>query len=133
MEAHEIRIGNIAHSPNTDRFVIVEIGHINEIHNNPFHGYTEEPLTEEWLKKFGTQLEVSQDSLFQIPYLLLRDDGYMWLEFQADGHYDIFLKQKNKDGTIDSILLDMEYRYVHQLQNLYYAHKGEELKILTPV
>ena len=49
--------------------------------------------------------------------------GYI-LFLEDDGEYDIFIHIDN-----DSILLYNSIKYVHQLQNLYFALSGEELTI----
>lgn len=144
MKANELRIGNLVLGVDNKEYHVIGIfgsedsgvslspvreSNTSLYRDTEFKNLNGIPLTEEWLKKFGTKEEATQDSLFQTPYLLLREDGYMWIEFQADGHYDLFLKQKNTDGTCDSILLDVELKFVHQLQNLYFALTGEELTI----
>jgi len=66
------------------------------------------PLTEEWLLKFG--------------YKLYHD--YVWVNDNTDvlGRIDKF-----KDDVARSIYPRLEIKYVHQLQNLYFALTGKEL------
>lgn len=114
MEARELRLGN---------FVSIQEGHIEFPltkwrFERVLNGYYEvEPihLTEEWLVKFG---------------------------FEKTGHYHwngpvYFELAGYKDGTFVNAINCNEYhngepiKYVHQLQNLYFALTGKELEILT--
>ena len=70
------------------------------------------PLTEDWLKRFG-----------------FKESGLYWL----DSH-DELLSYSFKKNTIAigrmGIYFENKIHYVHQLQNLYFALTGEELKSL---
>jgi hypothetical protein len=80
------------------------------------------PLTEEWLKRFGFN-HYSCDG-----------DGYWYLGEQLTDcggvgfvDYD-FTIYKDSDGSWGSETITMRnVKYVHQLQNLYFALTGEEL------
>ena len=67
------------------------------------------PLTEEWLLKFG--LLKTKNSVLMGGYELIYDD--------KNNMYNVFVYH----GIFCTI------KYVHQLQNLYFALTGEELKI----
>jgi hypothetical protein len=64
------------------------------------------PLTEEWLLKFG--FEITNNFQTKDRFQTHKQDGIIWFEY---GYISIELK------------------YVHQLQNLYFALTGEELTI----
>jgi hypothetical protein len=64
-------------------------------------------LTEEWLLKFGFEKDVTE---YNTCWFL--NHVYIWF---VDGEY------------INE--LDLPIKYVHQLQNLYFALKGEELTL----
>ena len=66
------------------------------------------PLTEEWLLKFGFERKIGWDDL--IYYAKNNVDLY---EFLSGYEY-----------------CDFHIKHVHQLQNLYFALTGEELKLL---
>jgi hypothetical protein len=72
------------------------------------------PLTEEWLKKFSLKFHI----------------GTMrWVKGTLDGpsyEYDIELYEQ-KSGILK--YRKAELKFVHQLQNLYFALTGEELTI----
>ena len=67
------------------------------------------PLTEEWLFKFGFKLVESHDDHL---YYLEETDFSLNRSFQFNNYYK-----------------RIELKYVHQLQNLYFALTGEELTI----
>ena len=80
------------------------------------------PLTEEWLLKFGFELkeESFQDTLL---------DTFM---FHKDNIVDVEFSDKHKllywhDNYTN--VYHQEIKQVHQLQNLYFALRGEELTI----
>lgn len=67
------------------------------------------PLTEEWLERFGFDYLIIEDE-YRFNWIIInRDekDGVIWIE--------------NITGKVVVI------KYVHQLQNLYFALTGEEL------
>lgn len=73
------------------------------------------PLTEEWLLKFGFITHDNHDYFIDISSVC---DIHSWFSvFKADDFY-----------YIDAF--DIKIRYVHQLQNLYFALTGEELEII---
>lgn len=68
------------------------------------------PLTEEWLLKFG--FEKTQ---------------YYWLKKYIILNLDFEFCTTNGEGDLTYIGNGVSYKYVHQLQNLYFALTGEEL------
>jgi hypothetical protein len=122
IKANELRLGNwIEHNqyPNDTVIIRIEDGkHIDEairLNANPI------PLTEEWLIKFGFEEYI--------------DFGY------KTGNFDkvplcgfTYSINTNKvmimhKGNNISHWLDIKIKYVHQLQNLYFALNGEELEV----
>jgi len=78
------------------------------IHINPI------PITEEWLLKFGFK-DVFNEGWFQInDFWIQSNSGDIWLG--------------TKTNTWRSLKLNVSVKRVHQLQNLYFALTGEELK-----
>lgn len=71
------------------------------------------PLTEEWLLKFGFERTCNHPK-------------HDWIKGEFKICYDV-----DNDGYIISELLDISIpiKYVHQLQNLYFALTGEELTL----
>ena len=101
MKASELRIGNWVmdeHSEMTGKIDLVVIGIIDTVDD---HSYLPIPLTEEWLKRFDWNLPKDMS----ISSSLTTGE----IHFVTGNYYK----------KID---------YVHQLQNLYHALTGEELK-----
>ena len=127
MEAKELRIGNLLLFPFTNEFV--EILGINAQETSKgitntlsfkkdFSLYCEKilalkpiPLTEEWFNKFGYYNENRPNHFEKDEYTI--DAHAFW---DCNG---MFIEDKN----------GVRIKYVHQLQNLYFALKGKELII----
>lgn len=120
MKASELRIGNYVSSPLSSALHgLWQIRDGQSIMDVDIHErmYEPIPLTEEWLLKFGFLAPVGEYEGFNL------SGGYMSMS--------VFLLERNEiyamDGS-DSLLVK-GIRYVHQLQNLYFALTGEELTI----
>lgn len=126
MKANELRIGNIIQCGGIE----IEIGKINENfisfnvskNNelkiwNPYIPMNDErlksiPITEEWLLKFG-----------------FVNSGYGFF-IHLKSLFEIEFNRNEDTFTLDFITRNLiKYEYVHQLQNLFFALTGEELKI----
>lgn len=71
------------------------------------------PLTEEWLLKFGFELDIEDDGYQKGKYKVsVSDEGCLF--FIYIGYYPEEIA---------------EFKYVHQLQNLYHALTGKEIKL----
>jgi hypothetical protein len=125
MKANELRIGSIIEYQSKTITVTGIIG------NTIYHGegfdsnigsyevFNPIKLTEDWLLKAG--FEVVYDSEFT-----------KRLDFIKDNRFDFFINKQNE--TISGIRFKgntffNEVKHVHQLQNLYFALTGNELKI----
>jgi hypothetical protein len=73
------------------------------------------PLTEDWLVKFGFENGTTQD-LKVITNATITKNG------MREGLWNLYLGHN---------AIDVNFKYVHQLQNLYFALTGEELPV-TP-
>jgi hypothetical protein len=126
MKANEMRIGNVVNIVNTTRDFLGRVWYsdalishedIYDIARGNDYQYNPIPLTEEWLLKFGFKYDTDNDKLcksLHIDILSFRaSEGHMCLESQG---YRTLYKH---------------IKYVHQLQNLYFALTGEELEILN--
>jgi len=112
MDARELRIGNLIKFG--DRIAPVSIiemfegtNAINELNQDMIDPV---PLTEERLKKFGFIKGVGIWSHVKNIHLGLTRDGY-YLE-----HHTTFIP-------------DVEFKYAHQLQNLFHTLTGKELEL----
>ena len=119
MKAIELRIGNsIIYNgglpEDVDEITIVEIADIVWLQQNnyEFNKYHKPiPLTEEWLLRFGFE----------------RNDNYKIKEF-VRGDMIIYTYNKVNKEVYYGICVEVKIKYIHQLQNLYFALTGRELK-----
>jgi hypothetical protein len=116
MEARELRIGNLVFNPIQNKIVkvdgsLISIEHSRELSIKDHKGFEPIPLTEEWLLKFsrGSRRVLS-----------INGTG-LWVELKNDGYF-------LTDDCGNLITYD-EIKYVHSLQNLYFALTNEELTI----
>tara|TARA_R110000822_G_scaffold235117_1_gene366073 strand:- start:388 stop:723 length:336 start_codon:yes stop_codon:yes gene_type:complete len=111
MEAKELRLGNyckeITHSKN--EIVKVSKRHFEEIEDNEIDLFPI-PLTEDWLVKFGFVLDLDshRTTYLSKDITTYMQDGIFWCDILWDC---------------------LELKYVHQLQNLYFALTNKELTI----
>jgi hypothetical protein len=119
IKANELRIGNLIKYNDGGVFRVISIHEFGlDVEDDIETAYTEYekfspiPLTEEWLLKFGFEKDVAAFYLDinTVLFVSYNDDEFVHLK-------------SNHLETIASI------KYVHQLQNLYFALTGEELTI----
>lgn len=113
MKASELRIGNYVYRQSAK--LIIDKSSVYQIENVNIQSalkYEPIPLTEEWFDKFG----FNQMGMWKI----LKD-----VEFSIIKGYGLALK------SIDGYrrLNQNSIKYVHQLQNLFFALTGEELAV----
>lgn len=113
MKVEELRIGNWYHWYSEGKNYEYQVDWVDLIHN--WENFQEIPLTEEWLVKFGFEFS---DWLGDWLGSWDLKDGCFGLLKTANGTF-IF---ESKSGN-------PEIHFVHQLQNLYFALKGEELTV----
>lgn len=117
MEAKELRIGNYVnyHIVDDER---KEWNEINEVDIDDIYtvlmGNADDlspiPLSDEWLDKFG-MLGVSKNGFTVVIKPIAKRPIY-----RSNNYYTIYMAGRK-----------IELKYVHQLQNLYFALTGEEL------
>lgn len=121
MRASELRISNLISSNGVECKVLALLTDGN-ILTDKGSGHLSEfepiPLTEEWLIKLGGE---RQDNKYMIFFV-----GNMCVSLQAEGNLWIELPWDAKDKEEGIII-----KYVHQLQNLYFALTGKELKTVV--
>ena len=124
MDAKELRVGNFVTAIRCDNSQIID--QVKQLHESYVvtkfdWGKVEPiPLTEEWLTKLGfKQTE-------KIAQKIIRSVGRLGvLNVEKSKPFEIKLSYWVDD---DGILIS-KIKYVHQLQNLYFALTGEELEI----
>jgi hypothetical protein len=113
MKASELRIGNYVRSNdvNMASYFTVTASFLKQNENEMSWFIEEIPLTEEWLLKFGFELDIEDDGYQKRKYKVsVSDEGCLF--FINIGYYPEEIA---------------EFKYVHQLQNLYFALTGKEL------
>jgi hypothetical protein len=119
MKAEELRIGNyLLHDGYFIKSYSVD-GFINVIKN--IDNYEPIPLTEEWLLKFGFEKRSKEKEFFIEHFYIL-------------GYTVVNRSQWKKDMSLEGFgitecdnYIPADIKYVHQLQNLYYALTQKEL------
>lgn len=127
MKANEFRIGNFVIVKGKQDILtgIAENDYISKLHG---HGLEDDDievitLTDDWLDKFGFE----------------KNSGEIWCDLHSEFEHCSIFSKKNLDlyydydsnNWRDRTLNDdfgLEFKYVHQLQNTYFALTGEELK-----
>jgi hypothetical protein len=127
MDVEELRIGNLVNHEQTthviksiggDRVSSVWIrGTYNDIYNSSIKHIKPIEITEEWLVRFGFEKETIRVAKIKT----YRLNGLsVW--FNSDKIISVYIgEQRVDDGC--------KIKYVHSLQNLYYALTGEELTL----
>lgn len=117
MKANELRIGNYVQYPNLKkpiRVSFIDTTETNTTRTQPI------PLTEEWLLKFGFNSDWSKILTKQI------EGNTFELRFDKTDKIIVLDVNINYEETS----LEFKHiKYIHQLQNLYFALTGEELEI----
>lgn len=135
MEAKELRIGNYykyfdgtINGYRYSQITLRDFAYIGEADGDFKHyGFNPIPLTEEWLLKFGfekkdlkhTDGSISKGLYYNYPCVvdkarLSDDDEYSFCRLVP--------------GGINKYNFFTHFKYVHQLQNLYFVLTGKELK-----
>lgn len=117
MKANELRIGNWVEFPNLlikqQQIVYIDARKEDTSYIQPI------PLTEEWLLKFG--FSIINESSAGKKY------GYVVNSIFSSDLIIICWKTTKEIGKF--FRSNLEIKYVHQLQNLYFALMGEELTL----
>jgi hypothetical protein len=96
-------------------YVVDTIGGKNGTWSNPINCIEPIELTEEWFLKFGfDSLDTSFGKLFEF-----RTGRYAWL-IDNFGSLHLYYSEYENIANV---------KYVHQLQNLYFALTGQELEV----
>jgi hypothetical protein len=119
MKASELRIGNLVNDYQFKKPLKVTIGVLEEIENG-MDFYEPIPLTEEWLVKFGfEEYDRMGDNIF---FAFKKEDNFKFNLHLFFLELSVSFYGLNWERAI-------KLKYVHQLQNLYFAITGEELSI----
>ena len=117
MKANELRIGNIINHITGE--ITVKSDDFEHIEKDPCE-YMGIELTEDWLIRFG---------FINSPYGHTINDTMMKLFKFNKAFYMRWVVDPSGERTNWQYITS--FQYVHQLQNLYFALTGEELKIIN--
>lgn len=120
MTANELRIGNYVKREAQPFGFKIDAYSFPNI-ENPKHDYQPIALTEEWLIKFGFKEGIYER--FKIH--LFKHDKTAYVKF-------LFLDPTSGENEYKTLCMWNKIKYVHQLQNLYFALTGEELTLKQP-
>lgn len=112
MKASELKIGNHLRYPKKNYFEITESDFKNDNFWYDIHDEIIEPIpiTEDWLIRFGFEPKV--------------------MHFQKTGsHFYVYKRHTDNQLVYRTNNFTIELKFIHQLQNLYFALTGEELKL----
>jgi len=132
MENNQFRLGNWVKPINDsgkesfEGTVFCICGHLVSVwhNNNPYDFHLANPidLTEEWFQKFGFDLIDNQYYSKHTQY------GGLGITMKDHRPMALVVDESKPDGVL-RIVIGKQIKYVHELQNLYFALTGEELKI----
>lgn len=131
MKASELRIRNLVYLSDKQKVWEIWNAHeIDECENNPF--VEPVPLTEEWFFRFGFKKEMKAPSHNHSNYYSIGvvDSKYSfsYASFREDwGFYHSYTDAPKDEDNDRYDFISCGIKYVHQLQNLYFALTGEEL------
>jgi hypothetical protein len=122
MKAQELRIGNIFHWESTQNIDIVKDivtynKRVTKINNVSIFDCKPILLTRDWILKFD--FELRDGKYYKGKYLI--EDG---ISQYFNNGYSFRITIDNQNSTHASSV-----KYVHQLQNLYFALTGQELEL----
>lgn len=115
IQANELRIGNLlSYRNNVVKINLSDIDYVYTDNTGSQKYFKTIPITEEWLLKFGF------DKSNRIDFGELKP---------CYANFSFALMIRHNSYFIDWIGGNTEIKYVHQLQNLYFALTGEELTL----
>lgn len=137
MTANDLRLGNLIHwnipeKKNTIHTVVgIRNGKLQTIPislGESIEDYKPIPLTEIWLEKLGfIKKNITEDMPQELKQPDIDEDGsiwYMWVQ----GLFNLEI-QENGEIWFELYSHYKHIKYVHELQNLYYALTGVELSV----
>jgi len=138
MKPQELRIGNFVYHKDNPLPQKVDGLDLYKIQSEYISEYsmpdkfTAIPLTEEWLLKFGFKKEdkspTKEHSNYFSRWVMDYKYSFSYAPFRQDwGFYHSYTDAPNDADNERFDFISCGIKYVHQLQNLYFALTGEEL------
>lgn len=131
MEAKELRIGNYVFNSAKEICQVSTLSKWKEIHNCSY--FQPIPLTEEILLKCGfykdeIKRQSKQHSAYYSIEFLDYKYSFAYAEFRKNwGFYHSYIDAPNEEDNNKFDFISCGIKYLHQLQNLYFALTNEEL------
>lgn len=136
MKKQELRIGNLVLDKDDKVFSIYGILENSILIKDAYIGMPIEwikpiQLTEEWILNFGFTKQKVTKKLYSLKNLKSKT----WFSLWEVGDYvdpnELTFKEPKIWYSFDNNNYDVKIKFVHQLQNLYFALTGEELILKT--
>jgi hypothetical protein len=125
MKANEFRIGNFIQRK--DKVFQCKLDDLMVIRDFEDHGYSYVELNEEWFLKLWFQLEHEKCEVEDF-----EDENLFWWDFY-NFHVDVNVCGNGVDYIyVDQYAVPVYLKYVHELQNLYFAIRKNELSTEKP-
>jgi hypothetical protein len=124
MKANELRIGNWIRTSKEEQAVDVLCDSLSTINQHCITYDMVAPiqLTEQWLIRFGFEKDEEFDEGGIVDYRYFLHKRNFTLSFTSNFSTEDFIYVNYNQGGVDCF-------FIHQLQNLYFALTGEELKL----
>jgi hypothetical protein len=132
MKANELRIGNLYDHNGEYKTVTPDV--ILEVWIAERNWVKPIALTEEWLLKFGLKREdkspTREHSQYFSKWVMDYKYSFAYAPFREDwGFYHSYTDASNDEDNNKFDFISCGIKHVHQLQNIYFALTGEELKL----
>ena len=124
MKANEFRIGNFIQRK--DKVFQCKLDDLMVIRDFEDHGYSYVELNEEWFLKLWFQLEHEKCEVEEY-----KDLNLFWWDFYGFS-IDVNVCSNGVDYVYNGQCEDVYIKYVHELQNLYFAIHQHELSTEKP-
>jgi len=132
MKAKDLRIDSIYDSVRWKQPVKLQLSDLNELYYRCYGAALDSEIIAEMFKP----IELTEEWLIKLELIKQRDkpnDKYIWLFSFAgdfDCYFNVFGRNEICIEQYSEGALELEHiKYVHQLQNLYFALTGKELEI----
>ena len=136
MEAKDFRLGNLVKSVLTKKTYeidlwalrVIEEGNYQNSHDTETKVFVPIQLTEQWLLDFGFKKKENTNIYVKCMHKISGEKLKSLAVYIDENKHTIALIDYYT-GVEKTDLLHFDYEYVHQLQNLFSALTGEELKL----
>ena len=117
MKKEELRIGNLVYDSVRNKEVQIQLKHFRELY-----------ISEKMFFERYKAIELTEDKLLSFGFIMSDDGKYLMDEYIASfkADYPLWI---GKEGCCQGETIKDNIKYVHELQNLHYSLKNEELPI----